>query len=57
MPPLIAFSNEKFYHGHLLPRRLPPRSRRLDPPMLDVFVAGGKKHGKVDAPMISHDLP
>ena len=49
VPPLIAFANERFYHGNLLPRRLPPRSQRLEPPLLDVYVPHAKKHGKVNA--------
>ena len=47
-PPLIAFSNEKFYHGGLLPRRLPPRSQRLEPAIDSVFVPNAKKQGKVN---------
>lgn len=48
MPGCIAFSNEHFYHGRLLPRRLPPRSRRLEPALVDILVPGGAKKGKVN---------
>ena len=51
VPSCIAFSNERFYHGRLLPRRLPPRSLRLDPPLLDVYVKNGKKEkNKINLP-------
>lgn len=51
VPSCISFSNEKFYHGRLLPRRLPPRSQRLDPPLLEVVVPGGKKEkNKINLP-------
>ncbi|KAH8060292.1 hypothetical protein JL720_13630 [Aureococcus anophagefferens] len=44
----IAFSNAQFYHDRLLPRRLPPRSQRLTPALVDVKVPGGKKKGKTN---------
>jgi len=50
VPTCIAFSNERFYNHKLLPRRLPPRSQRLEPPLLDVFVRNGKKDKKVNQP-------
>jgi hypothetical protein len=55
VPTCIAFSNERFYNHKLLPRRLPPRSQRLEPPLLDVFVRNGKKgarasHARCRAP-------
>ena len=46
VPSCIAFSNEKFYHGRLLPRRLPPRSERMEPALIDVRVPGGLKDKK-----------
>ncbi|KAL3893504.1 MAG: hypothetical protein SGPRY_014186 [Prymnesium sp.] len=50
VPSIIAFSNEFFYHSRLQPRRLPPRSLRLDPAVVDVVVRGGVKKGKVNLP-------
>lgn len=50
MPSIIAFSNELFYHSRLQPRRLPPRSQRLDPAVVDVLVPGGVRKGKVNIP-------
>lgn len=50
VPACIAFSNEKFYHGNLLPRRLPPRSQRLEPPIASIFVPHAKKTNKVNVP-------
>ena len=48
VPQCIAFSNEQFYHGRLQPRRLPPLSERLAPALVDKFVPGGKKKGKIN---------
>ena len=50
VPACIAFSNERFYHDRLQPRRLPVRSQRREPALLDVHVPHGKKHNKVNAP-------
>lgn len=46
VPGCIAFSNSRFYHGRLQPCRLPPRSQRLDPPLLDFVVPGGSRSAK-----------
>ncbi|KAH8095962.1 hypothetical protein JL720_3299 [Aureococcus anophagefferens] len=48
VPQCIAFSNAQFYHDRLMPRRLPPRSQRLTPALVDVKVPGGKKKGKTN---------
>lgn len=48
VPACIALSNELFYHGRLQPRRLPLKSKRLEPALLDVYVQNGKKRGKVN---------
>jgi hypothetical protein len=48
VPPCIAFCNDHFYHGRLLPRRLPPRSRRLEPSLVDVLVPNAAKRGKTN---------
>ncbi|KAL1522710.1 hypothetical protein AB1Y20_017685 [Prymnesium parvum] len=48
VPAIIAFSNENFYHSRLQPRRLPPRSQRLDPAVVDVLVPGGARRGKIN---------
>lgn len=49
VPQCISFSNANFYHSRLQPRRLPPAStKRLDPAVIDVRVAGGRKKGKVN---------
>ncbi|KAK7233331.1 DNA replication ATP-dependent helicase/nuclease [Aureococcus anophagefferens] len=49
VPQCIAFSNAQFYHDRLLPRRLPPRSQRLTPALVDVKVPGReKKKGKTN---------
>ncbi|KAH8062656.1 hypothetical protein JL722_3583 [Aureococcus anophagefferens] len=48
VPQCIAFSNAQFYHDRLLPRRLPPRSQRLTPALVDVKVPAGKKKGKTN---------
>lgn len=48
VPACIAFSNARFYDGRLLPRRLPPRSQRLEPSLVDMRVQGATKKGKVN---------
>mmetsp|Transcript_21893 Transcript_21893/g.60913 ORF Transcript_21893/g.60913 Transcript_21893/m.60913 type:complete len:1081 (+) Transcript_21893:3-3245(+) len=48
VPPCITFCNDHFYHGRLLPRRLPPRSRRLEPALVDIFVPNATKRGKTN---------
>lgn len=45
---IITFSNEQFYDGRLVPLRLPTRSERLSPAIVDVRVPNGVKAGKVN---------
>jgi hypothetical protein len=45
--PIIQFSM-RFYHNRLIPIRIPRESERLDPPLIDVFVPGATKRGKVN---------
>ena len=45
---IIAFSNEQFYDGRLVPLRLPNKSERLTPSLVDVKI-NGVKSGKVNA--------
>jgi hypothetical protein len=45
---IIAFSNEQFYDGRLVPLRLPTQSERLTPALVDVRVNNGEKTGKVN---------
>lgn len=47
---IIEFSNREFYNGRLVPLRLPTRSERLSPSLVDVFVPNGVKVGKVNEP-------
>jgi very-short-patch-repair endonuclease len=49
--PIIAYSNRVFYKGFIQPLRIPRASERLDPPLVDVFVANGYRSPKgVNAP-------
>jgi hypothetical protein len=41
-PEIIAFSNEIFYDGRLIPLRLPTSAERLTPSLMDVRVNGSK---------------
>ncbi len=41
VPPIIAYSNSQFYHGHIVPLRIPRASERLDPPLVDIYVPDG----------------
>jgi len=43
--PIIEYSRREFYHGELLPLRLPPLALRLDPPLIDVLVEDGERKG------------
>jgi len=43
--PIIEYSRREFYHGELLPLRLPPLEQRLDPPLIDVLVENGARSG------------
>lgn len=42
--PIIEFSKREFYDHKLKPLRLPKKSERLDPPLIDVFVKGGTRN-------------
>ena len=44
---IISFSNDNFYDGQLVPLRLPTKSERLSPSLVDVKV-NGTKQGKVN---------
>lgn len=42
---IIEYSNREFYGGKIIPLRSPPRSERLDPPLIDVHVRNGVREG------------
>ena len=44
--PIIAYSNRVFYKGFIQPLRIPKASERLDPPLVDIFVANGYRTPK-----------
>jgi very-short-patch-repair endonuclease len=46
VPPIIAYSNRVFYKGFIQPLRIPTASERLDPPLIDIFVANGYRGAK-----------
>lgn len=46
--PIIEYSKREFYHHELKPLRLPTRSERLDPPLIDVFIEDGYRRNKVN---------
>ena len=50
VPAIIEFSNREFYNGEIKPLRVPKANERLDPPLIDVFVKGGFRNGKVNGP-------
>lgn len=47
-PEIVEFSNREFYDSRLVPLRLPGKSERLSPSIVDVFVRNGVKVGKVN---------
>ena len=46
VPPIIAYSNREFYKGNIQPLRIPRASERMDPPLVDILVRGGKRQNK-----------
>jgi len=48
--PIIAYSNRVFYKDFIQPLRIPKASERLDPPLVDVFVANGYRTLKSQNP-------
>lgn len=46
VPPIIAFSNRVFYEGAIQPLRIPKRTERIDPPLVDVFVEGALRDSR-----------
>lgn len=48
--PIIAYSNRVFYKDFIQPLRIPKASERLDPPLVDVFVANGYRTAKAQNP-------
>ena len=45
-PEIISFSNDNFYNEELVPMRLPTKSERISPSIMDIRVQNGKKIGK-----------
>jgi very-short-patch-repair endonuclease len=43
VPAIIAYSNRTFYGNGILPLRIPKASERIDPPLVDLFVEGGRR--------------
>ena len=43
VPPIIAYSNRAFYEGAIQPLRIPKGTERIDPPLVDVYVEGGRR--------------
>jgi hypothetical protein len=46
--PIVQYSNVQCYNGRLQPLRIPSSQERLDPPLIDVYVPGGRKSGKIN---------
>lgn len=46
VPPIIAYSNARFYKGGIQPLRIPKASERIDPPLVDIYVEGGVRNRK-----------
>ena len=47
-PELIAYSNAEYYDNSLIPLRLPKSNERMTPSLVDVYIKGGTKQGKVN---------
>ena len=48
--PIIEYSKREFYNHELRPLRRPKLSERLDPPLIDVVVEDGYRHGDINRP-------
>lgn len=48
--PIIEYSKREFYEHELRPLRRPKPSERFDPPLIDVIVEDGYRHGDVNRP-------
>ena len=48
--PIIEYSKREFYNHELKPLRLPQRSERLDPPLVDVYIADGYRSKDLNLP-------
>lgn len=48
--PIIEYSKREFYKHELRPLRMPARSERLDPPLVDVYVEDGFRSKEVNLP-------
>lgn len=46
--PIIEYSKREFYDHELRPLRVPRRSERLDPPLVDVYIEGGVRTDDVN---------
>jgi very-short-patch-repair endonuclease len=59
VPPIIAYSNT-FYDGFIQPLRIPKASERIDPPLVDIHVAGGargvKDENRLEAVAIAEEI-
>lgn len=59
-PPIIAYSNRKFYGGNIQPIRIPKTSERIDPPLVDIYVPSGFRdshnHNEPEAQAIAHEI-
>src|SRR5262245_27529192 len=45
-PPIIGYANRVFYKGGIQPLRIPAATERLDPPLVDIYVADGKRDAR-----------
>lgn len=48
--PIIEYSKREFYKHELKPLRMPTRSERLDPPLVDVYVEDGFRNKEINLP-------
>jgi very-short-patch-repair endonuclease len=60
IPPIIAYSNRVFYKGGIQPLRIPKASERIDPPLVDIYVADGVRdkhdHNDWEAQVIAEEI-
>jgi very-short-patch-repair endonuclease/DNA-directed RNA polymerase subunit L len=60
VPPIIAYSNRVFYKGGIQPLRIPRASERIDPPLVDIYIADGFRdkhdHNEYEALAIADEI-
>lgn len=47
--PIISWSNQHYYHGKMIPLRMPPAAERIEPALVDILVEDGQMEDDINA--------